>query len=694
MERSNFALISALYSNKNAGLYNDIYFPMAKYAIVSLFYSKSQEYYDLADVQEFIQEYFGITIPLIVIKRCVQKFERDRDINLTLYESGEKFQIKRAWDVSINAEIEQRCTRFDESISILEDEYAGYKKREGLEDQKTFLEFITDNCEDILGYFEKNDSSRVDEQYTIMVYFLEYLNKNNNDLFLVANELFWGSVVAGFLKRSAPELESARGKEAQEFYLDTPLMMALLDLSTTESAAYAHELADIITASGGCMRVHPITLREITNILLSVESLGVPRYNTDIFAAYERRKLNPAKLAGIRAELPRLVDKLMVSVMPAPSERDVNAIIEQYRDKPVVKDLCSKRGRSEYTDDLFRDVHDIYMDDFIRNRRQKKGNTVFFVTLNTDLIRFCTLRNKEPEHGMIHPSKVVLEQWMHNSHNSTLQNNVLTETMARCLVMNERDVRRKLNVVAQHYNDSQQDFNPEAYRAVVLSLYRRDKDVIRHIGDAESSNGNVEQLHREMAIMAENALQKERNNAHRFADMEQRFADQEILLQKLQSQLSKTQEEKLEFSTQLANSRDEKEAQIRLYREKDELVKQLREKERNRDMLLRQRERKLSMEGYYLRIAWPWIVLFAAVGAIIYLFYISEATAAIVVTICTSALGLIGHNLFNSRQIKYEERKKQEEIWDSDHSELGDLNGEIESIEANIRQITKRIESV
>ena len=36
MERSNYALISALYSDKSRGLYSDIYFPIIKYVIVKI----------------------------------------------------------------------------------------------------------------------------------------------------------------------------------------------------------------------------------------------------------------------------------------------------------------------------------------------------------------------------------------------------------------------------------------------------------------------------------------------------------------------------------------------------------------------------------------------------------------------------------------------------------------------------------
>lgn len=37
MRKSDFALISALYDSKNGGLYSDVYFPIIKYTIISLF---------------------------------------------------------------------------------------------------------------------------------------------------------------------------------------------------------------------------------------------------------------------------------------------------------------------------------------------------------------------------------------------------------------------------------------------------------------------------------------------------------------------------------------------------------------------------------------------------------------------------------------------------------------------------------
>lgn len=58
MEKSNYALISALYSNTKHGLYSDIYFPIIKYAIVNQFAKRKEghPYCSSTDIHEFIVE--------------------------------------------------------------------------------------------------------------------------------------------------------------------------------------------------------------------------------------------------------------------------------------------------------------------------------------------------------------------------------------------------------------------------------------------------------------------------------------------------------------------------------------------------------------------------------------------------------------------------------------------------------------
>ena len=56
MKKTNFALISALYSNRDHGLYSDIYFPIIKYAITRIFseHKDSHPYCSADDIYNFI----------------------------------------------------------------------------------------------------------------------------------------------------------------------------------------------------------------------------------------------------------------------------------------------------------------------------------------------------------------------------------------------------------------------------------------------------------------------------------------------------------------------------------------------------------------------------------------------------------------------------------------------------------------
>ena len=692
-------MISALYSNPDAGLYRDIYFPIIKYAIVCLFFSgKVDAYYDLEDVQKFILENFGIKIPLIVLKKTIQKLDNSRDINLVLYENGSKFMIKQAWSVEANAEIDQRTADFDESISVLEQKYDRYKDKEGLEDNRTFLDFITDNCDDILGYFEKNDISQVNQEYTIMAYFLEYLHQTDAELFKVANELFWGSIIAGFLKRENPEMEKRTGSDKLEYYLDTSLVMALLELSTPEKQNYTREMMEIIVSSGCIARVHPITIREVQNIILSVESNGIPRPGTDIASAFERRGLSTAKLANIRVNLVETLDKLKVSEQPKVSDRDIDKIIEQYRAKSVVRQLHERRGSKNVTDDVFRDIHDVYMADFISGRRKQKNDSSFFVTMNSDFITFYREQVGKDDLGLLHPGRIVLEMWMHNSANTDLKGRALTETMARCLVMNNQEIKHKLNVVARYYNESLSDFNPEAYKAIIIGLYKRDKELITSIDQLEDAEAN-EQNHAAMLRLAESALDKERSRNNRFADIQEQLTSLQKKNEEVLVRLTQVTTEKQFAEDQaviISDSDRKNKRQVDLYQKKDEIRDTLDEKKKEYQRLEKAREASISLKSYYAKVWLPFsfIVLFGIIGILLYFWNKSLLMEALIsggISLFIFICQLFNANVFNYKTIRNEEIDKQRDIWERNHPEFSETKEEMDSLQEQLKDITKEL---
>lgn len=320
MEKTNYALISALYSNSDHGLYSDIYFPIIKYAITCIFSQRKDSHpYCSADViHNFIADRFGIPIPHIVISKSILKIDAQRwgNIKLKVFENGNSFQIQSASFDSEDENLNERERAFSENLYFIEEKYKEFIKREGsIDDGISFVQFISDNTDDIIGYFEEQDISKVDEKYATMVFFLQYLSDHEKDLYQVANQLFWGSVIAGFLKSEKPHVDESEDGIKTEYFLDTSIVMGVLNLSNPQRETYSKEVCDIIKAAGSILRVNPMTVDEISYILQSVEQNG-PNPLTDIASACERRKLEANELAQIRLTLSKEIEKKGINVFP------------------------------------------------------------------------------------------------------------------------------------------------------------------------------------------------------------------------------------------------------------------------------------------------------------------------------------------------------------------------------------------
>lgn len=485
MEKTNYALISALYASGNKGLYSDIYFPIIKYAIVEIFskHKENHPYCKAEDIHDYILEKFGIAIPHIVICKSVVKIDAQKwgNIHLTVFENGNSFQIQGATFDLDEVNVDDREKVFTAQLTVIEDKYKEFIKQEGsIDDGVSFVQFISDNTDDILGYFEEQDTSNVDEKYATIVFFLQYLNDYEKDLYQVANQLFWGSIIAGFLRSDKPDVEEDENGIKTEFFLDTSIVMGLLGLSTPQREIHSKEVCDIIRSAGGLLRVNPMTVDEISFILQSVEQNG-PNPLTDIASAYERRCLDAPKLAGIRLSLQQIIEKQGIVVFPMMNPSDKFKIVQSYKGKNVTKLLSEARTKkpTSYNSENYREIHDVYMDDFISDRRKKKNDNyhVFFLTSNRDLISFCNTMHPAT-HNMKSTGRVVLELWMHNTKPVDISGCMLTETMARCLDLHSTRVRNKIAEVSRFYNKTKNDFNADVYKDFIKQLYRRAKNVI------------------------------------------------------------------------------------------------------------------------------------------------------------------------------------------------------------------------
>ena len=99
-------------------------------------------------------------------------------------------------------------------------------------------------------------------------------------------------------------------------------------------------------------------------------------------------------------------------------------------------------------------------------------NDLYFVTLNKDLIRYFKEQQAQGTSPiMLHPSRVIVDLWMHNAEGLSIKRDGLSEVMSRCIALNKTDARKRITDFVRKYNDSEQAFTEEVVQKV-YSLYR------------------------------------------------------------------------------------------------------------------------------------------------------------------------------------------------------------------------------
>lgn len=736
MERSNYALISALYADKSRGLYSDIYFPIIKYAIVKIFGTKdSGDHYASSDeVQRVVLELFGVKIPHVVIAKTVVKLSRfeNSSIGLRVFEDGNTFQITSAYFDEDEVSFQERESSFNRHLDEIESEYKSFVDREGIcDDGLTFTEFISNNTDNILGYFENDSEAQVEEKYTSMVFFLEYLNRENHRLYKTANQLFWGSVIAAFLQSDRPNVHDEEHGCESEFYLDTSIALGLLDLSTPENELSALDICDIIKSSGGVLKIHPVTIEEMKTILESVAQNG-PYPGTGIGNACRRRNLLAPEITKIRLDLQREIESKGVQVFPSFMPDCRRQVMNKYRGNPVLRELAAIRSENAGTEahnlyfpDQFREAHDIFMDDYIQEQRRIRNGkeNVFFLTTNTDLITFCKDRHADASY-MISTSKVILELWMHNAQPARVSASALTETIARCLDLHRAKVRAKLHEVAKFFNRNKEEIAPEVYKELLRLLYRRARNVVAAVdqipeGDSKAfaqklqgaikeDQSNYDAINSEINSEKESLKDKMLQQGKELADLSEKtkLKTQEIGILKEKNEELSDQNNKLESDLEGAKnelrSANEEKTKLHQEKEKSDRLNELygsKEELSNELDVLKAELVPLEKERGDSYICWPYLIL--KIGGIVsILAFVVLAVLHIfkVLAFESWATSLVPVGVFliatDSSERRESRRKKAFTKWEKGHPNYLQLKQQIHGIEGKLKSIKIEINSL
>lgn len=731
MKKSNYAFVSALYASRTKGLYSEMYFPIIKYALAKIFAEKKGEsvYCTADEVSEFIDDKFGIKIPTIVIAKSVCKIGNNQNFSLVVYEKGNTFQINGAFYDEDNIEEKERF--FSGKLEEIETKYQEFLTQQGCSDDGvTFVQFIADNTDDILGYFENENKKCVNEKYATLILFLQYVHDSDKELYSIVHQLFWSSIVVAFLKSDKPLVNDSTNGIKTEYFLDTSIVLGLLELSTSLKQTYSKEVCSIILNSGGLLKVNPMTVEEIKYILEKVEQNG-PNPLTDIYDSYTRRKLIPNDLAKVRLNLDKKLLTLQIDVFPNMSPPAVQQVINDYKGKAVTKLLGEMRNNSQlsYFKDNFREIHDVYMDDYIKGRRKEKklNGNVHFMTDNIDLVNFCHAQHEDTSY-MVSTGKVILDLWMHNKQEIDVSDCVLTETMARCLGLHKSNVRYKIMEVARFYNQTKDDFDPQVYKDFISHLYRRAKNVIstaEQISQSGTIPQSIAKLIKEavykdnevynnslaLATRKNQKLQKEseekekqiENIKNAVANLKDKvdgsnkqIGDLESEKNKLSDSLQQHKKELQKATAELAQSRQEQEdakRKISLFHQKDECLekKKILEKELEPLKLKRKKAFRNSTPKYYmfggcLGIIFVVVMVIAVLMELLDRWMISIALAPL-------SLAIYFYNRKHSLDDRKANREKEAyDNWEIKNPRYRQLVNELQKLDERFKEINEEMQ--
>lgn len=714
MQKIEFALIAALYDSKNANFYRDIYFPIIKYSIAEMYYENlnGSKFFNIPDLQNSIATRFGVNIPQIVLEQAIKAIEKNNDeIRLRYFKDGQLFKVFGVWDLSINESIDGKAEDIRNKFEQLELTFQHYLTFEGLDCDKTFFDFFSDYSEDTFLYIETGFSSiSVDEKYTNLASFINWVKKYQTDLYDVVADVFWASIIAGFLRRSKADL-GLKAADNTAYYLDSSLILAMLDLDSEENSTYAKELLVLIKTAGATPKVHSITIKEVSRILESVEHEQGPRAGSAIEMGYIRQGLTPSLVLKLRNNLEKELEGKLGFVIDRINPNEISSIENKLKNNSDVKFLAEKWNSTN--DDRLREIHDIYMCNYV-NQRNSSATTIdkynnFFITKNIDLLAMAKEHNNL---SLLHPGQLVLNLWIHNATSSIVKKSGLVESISRCFAMNQTDVRNKLKAISRYI--SKDTFSPEDIKYMYSALIKRSKKAIENVDELIDAEGDDDDKKVSIIkILMETSKNEEQERQHSRLEDKEELQRLETEIDSLKKTISAIQTEKdssaekiITLQSQIKTAASENNAKekeitelkgiIEQNKKKEELRKAIDKKKISIQELDTQRQKSVRYFKFWFIIVWEFVFLVGLfVSLTLFILAIckkQEFGHSLAVTVF-SVLGLVPRcrDLYILTPIVKRNQIKEEQLksWNDRHPEYLKESEDLKKLEDDLREMSK-----
>lgn len=480
-----YSLLAALVDEKKANLFDDIVLHIIEY-VVSLIAedpSFSAKYHTTSSLQDKITDIVGIEIPITIIRNAVSLVSRKSDdIAIRIVgDKGNQFTIQRAWDASRTSSVLLKSQGLLDRKCILEKCFAEYINENGYESGVGIEDFLLANQRESMLYMQGELPSSLNGDFIAVANFIKETKEREPNLYATICDITWGASIAGLLSDSNMKFKRKKQRKATAYYLDTPIIMAALDLSRESSVSQVHDLLKTIHSNENIAYAHPLTVQEVEQILDSVVRNGDPLPSSELYEAWIRRNLRASDLARIKSNLKELLEEQGITVLDIVKSQ-LQRMQDEHSERLARLLSTDRTGVADYS---FRETHDICLWEYVS---QKNGAIeefcsieAYFVTSNTDLVRFSKKhQSQKRKNCLIRLNDVVLNQWLHGGLSSNLEEELLSARMATCFVANDIDTKQRMTAILNYFEKGSPMTEEEAsilYTALVHRPSRLLKEV-------------------------------------------------------------------------------------------------------------------------------------------------------------------------------------------------------------------------
>lgn len=384
---TSYCFLAALTESQN-DLYKGVYIPIIKRTI-SFYSLNSHTHGHDTDIQALINELYGITVPLIVVRQLLKAVETEMsrkeksNSGFRTHENGKSFSVQKYSFLELE-EYYKQGGRNAQSIQLAFENFLT-EQGESIADVPSFSSFLSKNKTKLSSFFKSQvitNGESIEKSFINHVNFLETIERNHHQLFKIAESIYLGSIVASLF-----ECEFDFGAKASSdeiYYLDTQIVLKALDIQGEADTTPIVELLNLIKESGGKLKVLDVTIGEIGyNINQAINNYNTGHPTTSINEACIRKGKNKAWLITLNGSLENYLKKELNIDVDIIS----NALKDKYQKSNDINELKGNRKKQANAE------HDVFAYLYVRDKRggsikAHQKAKIWFVTANKNLLMF------------------------------------------------------------------------------------------------------------------------------------------------------------------------------------------------------------------------------------------------------------------------------------------------------------------